>query len=171
MNMKSWSTPLFVILLAGVGFAQPPAAPERSVPPEPPRLSEAQAQQFDSLRIAHLREVLPLQSELRVKEIELEALWRAEEPNANRILAKVREINDVRGRLHLAKVSHRLAAYRLLSREQRRFAPFYLDMGRARKMRGRKMVHRMMGPCPGMGECEEMHPECPRHMVLPSESD
>lgn len=158
------------LFLAGVGSAQPAAEIHGTTPPEPPRLSEAQLQQFDSLRIAHLREVLPLQTELRIKELELEALWAAEEPNANKILAKAREINDIRGRLQLARVNHRLAAYRLLSREQRRFAPFYLDMGRGRKLHGRRMMDRMMERG-GMGGCGGRCPQCPQYMVPPPQTE
>ncbi|MBM3314864.1 periplasmic heavy metal sensor, partial [candidate division WOR-3 bacterium] len=122
----------------------------------PPQLTAEQLQRIDSLRVGQLREVLPLQTDLEVKEIELDALWRAEELSANRIVAKVREISDIRGRLQLARVNHRLAMYRLLTPEQRRFARFYLGTGRGCGTRGMGRRMQGMGGVPGMRGCGGM---------------
>jgi Spy/CpxP family protein refolding chaperone len=156
-----------VLALVGTAFAQPGSEPGAQPPcaacpgmdagdptgamEPPPRLSAEQLQKMDSLRVGHLREVLPLQTDLEVKQIEIEALWNADELNANKILAKVREMNDARGRLQLARVNHRLAMYRLLTREQRGLARLYLGTGHGRGMRGMGRGMQGRGMMRGMG--------------------
>ncbi len=83
-------------------------------------LTEEQEKQIQALRIKHLKEVLPIETEIKIKEIELEDLWQAEKIDAKGIVAKVKEIGELRNKLELAKVNHRIEVYKLLTPEQRK---------------------------------------------------
>jgi Spy/CpxP family protein refolding chaperone len=111
-----------------------------------PDLTEAQRSQMDNLMTSHLREMMPLQMNLRLKEIELDALWRADKLDAKKITGAVKEINEIRGQIELARVNHQLAVAGILTPEQRKaFAP---GRGHGRRGMGRGMGRGMMG---GMG--------------------
>uniref|UniRef100_A0A7C4CEK5 Periplasmic heavy metal sensor n=1 Tax=candidate division WOR-3 bacterium TaxID=2052148 RepID=A0A7C4CEK5_UNCW3 len=158
---------------AGRATAQPAphCAPEELLPQARPmammpELSDEQLQKMDNLRIAHLKEVLPLRTDLEIKEMELAALWRAEKLDAAKVLAKVKELNELRNRLELAKVNHRIATYNVLTPEQRKEAQPFLGRG-ARKGRMRRGAGCGMGG--GMRGMERRQgrgmtcQECPMH--------
>jgi Spy/CpxP family protein refolding chaperone len=165
-------------LLAGFALAQPgPGATvprmggrmpmmEQTSKPELPAMTPEQLDKMDALRIAHLKEVLPLQTDLQIKEMELAALWRADKLDAKKIVAKVREISDARGKLELAKVNHRIDMYNLMTPEQRKaMRPGMMGPRGMRGMMGgpgmgRRIEKRIMmlnddsgGQCP-MGQCD-----------------
>ncbi|MEO0085257.1 MAG: periplasmic heavy metal sensor [candidate division WOR-3 bacterium] len=159
------------VLTAGWAVAQPatmdaPAPVPRERPehmmgrvgPMMPQLSEEQQQQMDNLRLAHLKEVLPLETDLEIKQMELGALWRAEKLDAAKVVAKVKEINELRNRLELARVNHVIARYNVLTPEQRKQAQPFFGMGE-----GRGRMRRAMGRMRGMGGQGTMCPECPMH--------
>jgi len=171
-------------LLAGFALAQPgPGATvppmggrmpmmEQTSKPELPAMTPEQLDKMDALRIAHLKEVLPLQTDLQIKEMELAALWRADKLDAKKIVAKVKEISDARGKLELAKVNHQIDVYNLMTPEQRKAMPGF-GMGRFGRgmMRGQGMGRRiekrvmMFNDDPGdqgpMGDCSpENCPDC-----------
>lgn len=126
-----------------------------------PELSDEQLQKMDNLRIAHLKEVLPLRTDLEIREMELAALWRAEKLDAAKVVAKVKEISELRGRLELARVNHAIARYNVLTPEQRKQARPFPGMGE-----GRRGMRRGMGRMGGMGRGQDrgmMCPECPMH--------
>lgn len=108
-------------------------------------LTEEQHKQFDELKMKHIKEVMPLKTDLRLKQMELGALWRAEELDAKKIIAKVKEISGLREKLQVANVEHRLNMYKVLTPEQRKQARRFL-MGR----RGLGRMHGR-GPRSGMG--------------------
>lgn len=147
--MKTLTAVLIVtaVALAGTALAQeakPPAA-ER-----PMALTKEQHDQIDKLRLDHLKEMMPLETDLKVKELELGALWRADELNAKAIVAKVKEISSARGQLELARVNHRLAMYKVFTPEQRQMAQRFLGrFGFGQGRRGMRGGHGMMGE-PGM---------------------
>ncbi len=99
-----------------------------------PGLTDAQREQIQSLRIKHLKEVMPLETDLRIKNLELAMLWQAEKLDAKQIVTKVKEIGELRNKLELARVNHQIEIYNLLTPEQRK--AFRLGMGRG-MMRGR----------------------------------
>lgn len=160
------------VLAAGPIYAQP-AAKDSPTPAECPRhmtrevgammpeLSEEQLQKMDNLRIAHLKEVLPLETDLEIKQMELGALWRAEKLDAAKVVAKVKEINELRNRLELARVNHVIARYNVLTPEQRRQAQPFFGMSEGRG-RMRRSMGRMRGRM-GSGQRGQgmMCPECP----------
>ncbi len=100
-------------------------------------LTEEQHKQFDDLKMKHIKEVMPLKTELQIKQMELGALWRADELDAKKIIAKVKEISGLREKLQVAKVEHRLNMYKVLTPEQRKQA--------RRFMMGRHGMGRMFG--------------------------
>lgn len=108
-------------------------------------LTEEQHKQFDELKMKHIKEVMPLKTDLRLKQMELGALWRTEELDAKKIIAKVKEISGLREKLQVANVEHRLNMYKVLTPEQRKQARRFL-MGR----RGLGRMHGR-GPRSGMG--------------------
>lgn len=101
-----------------------------------PGLTDAQREQIQSLRIKHLKEVMPLETDLRIKNLELAMLWQAAKLDAKQIVAKVKEINELRNKLELARVNHQIEIYNLLTPEQRKVFRPGIGMGRG-MMRGR----------------------------------
>jgi Spy/CpxP family protein refolding chaperone len=167
---KMTHTLCLALLAAGLALAQPgpasSAKPETTAPdmmaPEapmmpgmagvvgiagmmPPDMTEEQVQKCDAMRIAHLKTVMPIQTDIQVAEIELDALWRTDEPDVKKIIAKVKELSDLRAKLELARVSHRLDMHKVFTPEQRK-AMKKMHMGKGMKGgRGRGMGMGMRG--------------------------
>jgi Spy/CpxP family protein refolding chaperone len=121
-----------------------------------PDLTADQQGKMDALKTAHLKEMLPLRTDLQVKEIELGALWRADEPDAKKIVAKVKEIGDIREKMEVARVNHLFDCRKLLTPEQLK-AMKKMGMGRGMMGKGmgrgmRGMMRGQMGGCPMGGE-------------------
>ncbi len=165
-----------VLVWAGIAGAQeenrPPAAAE--VMPAPaehhceheamkpplmgiPNLTDAQREQIRALRLKHLKEVLPVESELRVKKLELAGLWDAEKLDTKAIVAKVKEIGELRNKLELARVQHKIEVYKLLTPEQRKLWRGGGGIGRGMMRRMRRGFpggcHGQEGPRPGAMPC------------------
>jgi len=107
-----------------------------------PDMTPDQLAKIDALREAHLKDVLPLRTDLQVKEIELQALWRADEPDAKKILAKVKEIGDVREKMEAARITLMFDCRKLMTPEQLKAMK---KMGVGRGMMGRGMGRGMRG--------------------------
>ncbi len=101
-------------------------------------LTAEQLDKIDQLKMNHLKEALPLRTDIQIKEMELAALWRVDEPSAKKIIAKVKEIAGVRTRLEIAKVNKKLGVYNILTPEQREKAKRF-PQGRRGRQRGRGM--------------------------------
>ena len=117
-----------------------------------PDLTPDQLDKMDALRTAQLKVMLPLRTDLQVKEIELAALWRADQPDANKIIAKVKEIGDIREKMEVARINHMFDCRKLMTPEQLKAMK---KMGMGRGMMGRGMgrgMRGMMGGCPMGGE-------------------
>jgi Spy/CpxP family protein refolding chaperone len=104
--------------------------------PAMPDMTPEQMEKIDALRAAHLKEMLPLRTDLQVKEIELGALWRADEPDAKKIIAKVKEIGDIREKMEVAGINHQFDIRKLMTPEQRKAMK---GMGMGRGMMGKGM--------------------------------
>jgi Spy/CpxP family protein refolding chaperone len=116
-----------------------------------PDLTPDQQDKMDALRAAHLKEMMPLRTDLQLKEIELEALWRADEPDAKKIVAKVKEIGDIREKMEVARINHMFDCRKLMTPEQLKAMK---KMGMGRGMMGKGMGRGMRGMMRGqMGEC------------------
>ena len=123
-----------------------------------PDMTPEQLEKMDALRTAHVKAMMPLRADLKVKEIELGALWRADEPDAKKIIAKVKEIGDIREKMEIARINQRFDMRKLMTPEQRKAMK---KMGMHRGMMGRGMGRGMRGMkrgqmsgCPmGGGQC------------------
>lgn len=104
-----------------------------------PNLTDAQEEQIQNLRLKHLKEMLPIETEIRIKEIELDALWQGEKFDVKQIIAKVKEIGELRNKLELARVNQRIEIYKILTPEQRKILRrgFGMEKGMWREMRKR----------------------------------
>jgi Spy/CpxP family protein refolding chaperone len=169
-----------LMLVAGLALAQTAPAADKSAAPAPrmpcamqgmpgmmggpgmPEMTAEQLEKMDALRTAQLKEMLPLRTDLQVKEIELEALWRADEPDAKKIVAKVKEIGDIREKMEVARINHRFEMRKVLTPEQRK-AMKKMGMGpgmmRGKMGRGMRGMRGRMGGCPmGQGQCGGSQP-------------
>jgi Spy/CpxP family protein refolding chaperone len=163
-----------LVLVGGLSFAQtaPAAAAKTQAPTSPgmrgmkgmmsgsaiPDMTPEQMEKMDVLRTALVKEMLPLRTDLRVKEIELDALWRADEPDAKKIIAKVKQIGDIREKMEITRINHRFEMRKLMTPEQRKAMKkmgMHPGMMRGRMGRGmgRGMRGRMRGDKDG-GHCD-----------------
>lgn len=137
-----------LILTVGPIFAQEQNTPQPQMPmmaSEMPQLTDAQREQLQSLRIKHLKEIMPLETEIRIKELELQTLWDAEKLDSKAIIAKVKELSELRNKLELTRTNHRLEIAQILTPQQRRQMRHMFGMGMGPGM-GRRMMcrHRWM---------------------------
>ncbi len=165
--MKRTTLTVALALLAGLAVAQPchmagKGMHTKAEKPAMPEMTAEQLDKMDGLRVSHLKETAPLQTELDIKQMELAALWRAEKLDAKKIVAKVKEIGELRLKLQLAEVNHQLDIYNLLTPEQRKaWRPPMVGgrgmmRGMGRRMKGRAMIGEdvdgLMGAC-GPADC------------------
>jgi len=85
-----------------------------------PDMTPEQLEKMDVLRTALVKAILPMRTDLQVKRIELDALWRADEPDAKKIIAKVKEIGGLRQKMEIARINHRFSMRKLMTPEQRK---------------------------------------------------
>ena len=185
-------TAIAAVALAGLMWAQPgPGAaaggagmPMTARPDQPampgmggpmgmmanmPDVTPEQMEKCDALRVAHLKVVMPIQTDIQVAEIELDALWRADNIDAKKIIAKVTEIGGLRQKLELAMVNHRIDMYNLMTPDQRKamkkmgMGPGMKGKGMGRKMRGMGRGMKSMGQGGSMGQMDS--PGCPNCMM------
>jgi len=123
-----------------------------------PDMTPEQQEKIDALRVAQVKQMAPMRADLKVKEIELDALWRADEPDAKKIVAKVKEIGEIKEKIEIARINHQFEVRKLLTPEQRKamkkmgMGPGMMGRGMGRGMRG--MMRGQMGGCPmGGGGC------------------
>ena len=123
-----------------------------------PDMTPEQMEKCDALRVAHMKTVMPIRTDIQVAEIELDALWRAEKLDAKKIVAKVNEIGGLRQKLELAMVNHRIDMYNLMTPDQQK-AMRKMHMGGGRGMmrgQGRGMGRGMKGGMKGAGQQGQM---------------
>jgi Spy/CpxP family protein refolding chaperone len=182
---KTALTAIAVVALAGLIWAQPPPTaaagcpmaggagmPMMDKPDQPampgmmgmmaniPDMTPEQMDKFDVMRVAHMKTVMPIRTDIQVAEIELDALWRAEKLDAKKIIAKVNEIGGLRQKLELAMVNHRIEMHNSLTPDQQKaMRKMHVGGGRG-KMRGkgRGMGRGMKGMGQG-GPMGEMGPQ------------
>lgn len=81
-------------------------------------LTPDQSAELQALDEAHWKEVAPLRNELLAKNEELRQLLAASDPDRTAILAKQREIHDLRGTVGELGIQHQLDRRALLTPEQ-----------------------------------------------------
>lgn len=184
MKHRSLAALMIVVVAGGLALAQPgPAtdAPAAKAPmacgmkgmqgmmpgPAMPDMTPEQQEKIDALRVAQVKQMAPMRADLRVKEIELDALWRADEPDAKKIIAKVKEIGDIKQKIEIARINHQFEVRKLLTPEQRKamrkmgMRPGMMGRGMGRGMRG-MMRGKMGGAGCGMqggGHCGMQGPK------------
>lgn len=116
-------------------------------------LTADQQKQIDALRVKHIKEVTPLQNDLREMHAKLITLRTAEKPDLNAINSLIDQISSTKATLMKKRVAHRAEVSALLTAEQRVIFNSHSRMGRGRGM-GRGMGRgRGMRRGRGMGMC------------------
>jgi Spy/CpxP family protein refolding chaperone len=100
---------------SGLGYGQR----MESQVPEELKLTQEQKEKLQSLQTDFAKETIPLRNEMQIKELELRQLWLADELDEEAILAKSKEISDLRNQMQEKMVRHRLDAAKVLTKEQR----------------------------------------------------
>lgn len=150
---------LMIVAVVGFAIAQPGPAGTVQAPmaggmqgmmhgAAMPDMTPEQMEKMDALRTAQVKAMAPLRSDLKVKEIELDALWRADEPDAKKIIAKVKEIGDIREKMEIVRINHQFDMRKLMTPEQRKAMK---GMGMGRGMMGKGMGRGMRGMMRGQG--------------------
>lgn len=164
---------MIVVVAGGLALAQPGPATAAPTPaakmqagmahgmpgmkgmmagPVMPDMTPEQLEKMDALRTALVKEMLPLRTDLRVKNIELDALWRADEPDAKKIIAKVKEIGALREKTEITRINHRFGMRKLMTPEQRKaMKKMGMGHGTMGKGMGRGMRGMMRGKMGGAG--------------------
>ena len=71
-----------------------------------------------ALRESFFKEALPLRNDLMSKKLELRSLWLQTNPDEEKILAKQKEINDLKAQLQEKGTKNRLEMRKILTPEQ-----------------------------------------------------
>ncbi len=106
MSHSNKSILLVLALVLAVGLMVAPRAQAMNLTPE-------QAAQVFDLRQTFMDDTAPLRKQMVVKRAELSALWHAAAPDEKAILAKLKEINDLKGQLQEKCVPFRLQMRKL----------------------------------------------------------
>jgi Spy/CpxP family protein refolding chaperone len=83
------------------------------------KLTDQQIQKLQALQFELRKEMIALQSQMQIKRLETQQLWRADELDENAILEKTKEIAQLQSEQHEKAVRHRLQAAQILTKEQR----------------------------------------------------
>jgi Spy/CpxP family protein refolding chaperone len=81
-------------------------------------ISEAQANKIREMHFQNQKDQIKLGSDLRIKQLEMAELMDADKPDDGKILAKAKEVSDLREKLYLQGVQQRLAMKKLITPEQ-----------------------------------------------------
>lgn len=98
-------------------------------------LSDEQKSKMIDLRLAHQKEMLPLQTELQGKMAELRLLKTEDNPNLNKIDQLIEGAEKIRTKIQKARVRHQLEIRKILTPQQQK-----LWDSRALKGPGQKMI-------------------------------
>jgi len=158
---------LLAVVAIGVLYAQPKEMPkagksikiEKSeemdtdmpgmmMPDMPPDVQKKLIEQQMKL----VKETSPLRADLEQKQLEMRLLWLDDEPNADKIVAKLSDINKVEMQLKEKEIRNRLAIHNLLPTEMRKnfLRGCCGGMGQGMSMMGPGTG---MCPCGGTGMC------------------
>ncbi len=112
-----------------------------------PQMTPDQMAKMDAERINYIQTVGPINTDLMARKVELAALWRADNIDPKMITAKVNEISALKAKLDMARANHWIAAWNLLTPDQRKT----MRMGMHGMMQKMMMPGMMMQGCPMMG--------------------
>jgi Spy/CpxP family protein refolding chaperone len=107
---------LILIFIGGAAMnAQPGKGKLRGIP----GLSEDQKAQIHKLRISHLKDVQPIQNQIRENRAHFKTLMTAENPDMSAINKSIDEFGSLRNQLMKKQASHIQDVRKLLNDEQR----------------------------------------------------
>jgi len=159
-----------LILAAGIAFAQGhPSTPPAQTPQGGPRMQnrigsdhpnpmaeltpEVQKQLID-LRIKFVQDNAQLMANIATARMELQELWLDDNPSADKIAAKVQDLDKLQLQLKLNRITNQIAILNLLPPDLKKaFLQMHrrFGMGHGRMGRGMKGQGVGMGMRPGMG--------------------
>ncbi|NUM87693.1 MAG: hypothetical protein HUU37_00675 [Bdellovibrionales bacterium] len=70
-------------------------------------LTTEQKSKIESMRLSNQEEMVKLRAELELKELEMKKLKTAEKFSRNDVLNLTKEINEIKGKIELARTNHR----------------------------------------------------------------
>ncbi len=133
---------MMVVILAGLFAATPlygqcpmsgkagcPSGDKGMAKVEMPKFTPEQDKQMMDLKAALLKETEPLKTDLKVKGMELMALWKDDNPDGKKIVAKVQEIGALKLKLQEKMIVHKLAMMKILTPEQKTMMKGMMGMG------------------------------------------
>ncbi|MBN1154117.1 Spy/CpxP family protein refolding chaperone [candidate division KSB1 bacterium] len=85
-----------------------------------PDLTTEQQSQIQDLRTAHQKEIIPLEAELDVEEINLNEMIK-DGKDSKTIENQAKKIGDLKNKLYIKQIQHRIAVRNLLTDEQKVF--------------------------------------------------
>jgi zinc resistance-associated protein len=114
-------------------------------------LTPEQKTKLGELREKHWKDSVSLRNEMQTKRLELRTLWTAPTPDKNKIMAKQRELNELRDKMQVKATDFQLDIRKVLTPEQAaQLGTLGLEMGFHHGM-GRMRMWRQ-GPCSGPGQ-------------------
>jgi zinc resistance-associated protein len=115
--MKSTKLTVVMALVLALSLSLAAAASARPWGPGPGRgmmnLTPEQAGKIFDLKHKFMNDTADLRKQMCIKRAELAALWKAEKPDQNAIVAKEKEINALRGKMLDKRVALRLEASKI----------------------------------------------------------
>lgn len=81
-------------------------------------LTAEQQQKIDALRLAHQKEMIPLQADIRLAKLELDELVRAGD-TSKKLDAAIKKVNDLKSKRFEKQVKHRMDVANILTAEQK----------------------------------------------------
>jgi zinc resistance-associated protein len=160
VKKKIWMVGLALVAMTSVAVAAGPGYGLRRNADFPGgynqlNLTPEQKTKLTDLKERQWKETVSLRNEMQTKRLEMRTLWTAPTPDKDKILAKQKEINELRDRLQARATDFRLEVRRILTPEQAAqvgtFGPGMGMGGGMMGMGGRKMMMRQ-GPCGGPGQ-------------------
>jgi len=113
------SLTLVVALIATTVLAQGPGYGRRyGAGPAVPNLTTEQSSQIQAFQQAYLKEITPLQQELRIMRTELRSLWLSPNPDQAAVTGKQKEILALQAKIREKATNFRLEMRKVLTPEQ-----------------------------------------------------
>jgi Spy/CpxP family protein refolding chaperone len=83
-------------------------------------LTDDQEKQMQDLRLDLEKKMIPLEAELKTKNLEMKELHMADTPNKKKMMAQIDKISETKVKMEKAKLEHRLQVREILTPEQQK---------------------------------------------------
>jgi zinc resistance-associated protein len=121
-KVKVWMIGLALVAISGVAVAAGPGygwGRNANCPGfNQLNLTPEQKTKFSELQEKQWKETVSLRNEMQTKRLELRTLWAASNPDKDKILAKQKELNDLRDKMQAKATDFRLETRKNLTPEQ-----------------------------------------------------